>query len=202
MGGQFPINFTLESVIRTQRNAQGAAGISSKTRSLLKDQETKIVAAISTCQNVHSQINQYERNLESWGSTQQMLQGKIQKLMDQNKTAKDLVQHEKFRTSVKREEVKQEEQDLRAALQALKTVTTEQEAGMAFLDATRCTEEAQEKAEECRGVLSDDSASVTREVSFCFINRIKLIGNQIKQNQIKPKNKTTINIRDTFICRN
>lgn len=164
MGGQFPINYTLESVVKTQRNVQGTAGISGKTRSLLRDQETKIMAAIGTCQNVHSQLNQYEMGLEGWGSTQQILEGKFQKVMDQNRTAKDLVQHEKFRTSIKREEVKEMEKELRAALQTLKTVSTEQEAGTAFLDGTRCVEEAQVNAEECMGVLSDESATVTKEI--------------------------------------
>lgn len=179
LGGQFPINYTLESVVKTHINVQGNAGISSKTRSLLKDQETKIMAAIGTCQSVHSQLNQYERGLESFAGTQQILEGKIQKVMEQTKTAKDLVQHEKFRTSIKREEVKEMENELRAALQTLKTVSTEQEAGTAFLNGTRCVEEAQVNAEECMGVLSDESATVTKEVSCFFHEQNEIIIIQI-----------------------
>lgn len=150
-------------------------GLSVKTRSLLKEQEAKVLAAISACQEAHTQLNQYETSLEDCSSQQQVLEGKLQNVMEHNRRAKDLVQHEKFRTATKREEVNQEQQKLRAVLQTLRTVATEQEAGTAFLDGTRCVDEAQGKAEECLGLLFDDGATATKEVSgifYCLVPRI------------------------------
>lgn len=164
--GQFPINYKLESMIRAQTNAQGSAGLSSKTRSVLKDQETKITRAISTCQEVHSQLDQYETSLKGCVSQQQILEGKLRKAIDYNRRTKVLVEQEKLRMASKKMEMQQGQQQLCAALEKIRKVTIEKEAGTAFLDGTHCMEEADMKAEDCLGVLTDDNASFTKEVSY------------------------------------
>ncbi|XP_045110995.1 E3 ubiquitin-protein ligase TRIM21-like isoform X2 [Portunus trituberculatus] len=144
--GQFPISYITESFIRKMRGlasvvpkpmkqltasapvtqpAPGAtAGLSKKTRSLLQEQEAKILAAICSCQEEQSQLADYLITLGGWDGHQQQLEDELQMLVDQSKGARETIRREKCRVEGRQEEVRRREEALHAALQALRTPAT------------------------------------------------------------------------------
>ncbi|KAK8383380.1 hypothetical protein O3P69_019039 [Scylla paramamosain] len=95
--GQFPVSYTIEALIKRLRGdsfpspppipgkdtakshdasvtgtgQEGTAKISSKAYSLLQEQETKVLAAMRSCQEVQAQLDHYQTVLTSLGEQQQ-----------------------------------------------------------------------------------------------------------------------------------
>ncbi|XP_050717847.1 uncharacterized protein LOC126999354 [Eriocheir sinensis] len=186
-GGQFPVCYAVEALIRMMRDAEvaaaaaaspppsagegegaaaaagkkEAAGLSKKMRSFLQEQEATVVAAITACREAQSQLNQYQTTLAGWGERQQQLEDRLLGLVDQSRSARELLQQEESRAAAKEEELKKGEQRLQALLETLRTLTTEQEAGAAVTEVFRCTGEAEQAVEECREGFPDASTVTT-----------------------------------------
>ncbi|MPC44830.1 E3 ubiquitin-protein ligase TRIM13 [Portunus trituberculatus] len=167
---QFPINYAVEGLIRrlrrlatvtpnpgkqstapaavTQPAPRATAGLSRKTRSLLQDQEAKVLAAIRSCQEEQRQLADYRTTLGRWSGRQQRLEDELQTLVDQSKGARELISQEESRVEGRQEEVRQREEALHAMLQALRTAATRQEAYNVIEDADHLVEEEEEEEEK------------------------------------------------------
>ncbi|XP_050740038.1 RING finger protein 207-like [Eriocheir sinensis] len=187
-GGQFPVSYVIEGLIRMMRDAEvaaaaaaspppsagegegaaagagckkEAAGLSKKMRSFLQEQEATVVAAITACREAQSQLNQYQTTLAGWGKRQQQLEDRLLGLVDQSRSARELLQQEESRAVAKEEELKKGEQGLQAVLETLRTLTTEQEVGAAVSEVFRCTGEAEQAVKECQEGFPDASTVTT-----------------------------------------
>ncbi|KAG0729949.1 Tripartite motif containing 13 [Chionoecetes opilio] len=179
--GQFPITYIVENLLRRMRGAslaspppcaekdtaesahslgtrpgqQGQKGLSKRVRSLLEEQEAKILAAIHSCQKVKAQLNQYETTVRDWGREQQVLEDRLQALMDQCKDARVLAQQEELSASDKRQQVDHGEQQLHTVLQAVRTAASAGEAIETIEDADHVMEEETQREEECLAMIPD-----------------------------------------------
>ncbi|XP_045119302.1 putative tripartite motif-containing protein 64B isoform X2 [Portunus trituberculatus] len=150
--GQFPISYITEAFIRKMRGAglacvapkpekqltapaavtqpapRATAGLSKRTRSLLQEQEAKVLAAIRSCQEEQSQLADYRTTLGGWCGRQQQLEDDLQTLVDQSKGAREAISREDSRVEGRQEKVRQREEALHAMLQELRTPSTRQEA--------------------------------------------------------------------------
>ncbi|XP_050739513.1 E3 ubiquitin-protein ligase TRIM32-like isoform X2 [Eriocheir sinensis] len=186
-GGQFPVSYAVEALIRMMRDAEvaaaaeaspppsagegkgaaaaagkkEAAGLSKKMRSFLQEQEATLVAAITACREAQSQLDQYQTTLAGWRERQQQLEDRLLGLVDQSRSARELLQQEESRAAAKEEELKKGEQGMQAVLETLRTLTTEQEAGAVVTEMFRCTGEAEQAVEECREGFPDASTVTT-----------------------------------------
>ncbi|XP_050715128.1 uncharacterized protein LOC126997929 isoform X1 [Eriocheir sinensis] len=180
-GGKFPVNYSVEAFMRMMRDAEvapaaaaspppsagegkgaaaaagkkEAATLSKKMRSFLQEQEATVVAAITACREAQSQLNQYQTTLAGWGKRQKQLEDRLLGLVDQSRSAREVLQQGESRAAAKEEELKKGEQGLQVVLETLRTLTTEQEAGAAMPEVFRCTDEAEEAVEECRECFPD-----------------------------------------------
>ncbi|XP_050739105.1 uncharacterized protein LOC127009793 [Eriocheir sinensis] len=204
-GEQFPVNYSVEAFIRMLRDAEEAAaaaaaspppsagegapsgaagkkeaaGLSKKMRSFLQEQEATVVAAITACREAQSQLDQYQTTLAGWGKQQQQLEDRLLGLVDQSRSARELLQQEESRVAAKEEELKKEEQGLQAMLETLRTLATEQEAGAAMPEVFRWTGEAEQAVEECREGFPDASTVTTarkvREASSAALEAVQAV---------------------------
>ncbi|XP_050708897.1 uncharacterized protein LOC126993781 isoform X3 [Eriocheir sinensis] len=201
-GGQFPVSYTIEAFIRRLRDGKaaaaspppsagkgkgaagsagkkGAAGLSKKMRSFLQEQEATVVAAITACQEAQSQLDQYEATLTGWGERQQQLEDSLQGLMDQSRSSRELLQHEKFRVAPKRKEAKKKEQELQAVREKLRTTATEQEAFKVVGEMVRYASEAEQVLKECQQCFPDagilTTARKVREASSAALEAAKAV---------------------------
>ncbi|KAG0724764.1 Tripartite motif containing 13 [Chionoecetes opilio] len=177
--GQFPVSFAFENLLMMVRGAslaspppsaekdvgtvpesahslgkkgpsqKGQQGLSKRVRSLLEEQEAKILAAIHNCQKVKAQLNKYQTTVASWGEEQQHLQNRLQSLVDQCKDARVLAQQEELSASEKEQQINQGEQQLHTVLQAVRTAASAVEAYETIEDADHVMEEETQREEEC-----------------------------------------------------
>ncbi|KAG0714923.1 E3 ubiquitin-protein ligase TRIM56 [Chionoecetes opilio] len=78
----------------TRPGRKGQQGLSKCVRSLLEEQEAKILAAIHNCHKVKDQLKKYQTTVKEWGREQQDLEDKLQSLVDQCKDARVLARQE------------------------------------------------------------------------------------------------------------
>lgn len=141
-------------------------GLRSRIRSMLQEQESKVLAAIRTCQEVEAQLGQYQITLAGWCEQQQRLEDGLQRVIGQSRSARELVRQEETRAAAKKEEVKEGGQQLHAALETLRRVAAAHEVAPAIDDADHCTDEAEQRAGECMGMFPDVvAAAAARKVS-------------------------------------
>lgn len=139
---------------------------------MLQEQEAKVVAAISACQKVQAQLDQYQTTLAGWGNHQQQLEDRLQAVINESKNARVLVRQEESQVAVKKAEVQEEEQHLNVMLETLRKVNTEQEAGVTVMDVVHCTDDAKEMVEECRTMFPDvHTVTTARKVSAQYHHR-------------------------------
>ncbi|XP_050739122.1 uncharacterized protein LOC127009804 [Eriocheir sinensis] len=183
-GGKFPVSYAVEAFMMRDAEVAAAAaaspppsagegapsgaagkkeaaGLSKKMRSFLQEQEATVVAAITACREAQSQLDQYQTTLAGWGKQQQQLEDRLLGLVDQSRSARELLQQEESRVAAKEEELKKEEQGLQAMLETLRTLATEQEAAAAMPEVFRWTGEAEQAVEECREGFPDASTVTT-----------------------------------------
>ncbi|KAG0730310.1 hypothetical protein GWK47_028496 [Chionoecetes opilio] len=139
----------------TRPGQKGQQGLSKRVRSLLEEQEAKILAAIHNCQKVKAQLNQHETTVRDWGREQQDLEDRLQLLVDQCKDARMLAQQEELNASDKRQQVHQGEQQLHTVLQAVRTAASAGEAYETIEDADHIMEEETQREEECLAMFPD-----------------------------------------------
>ena len=227
--GQFPVSYITEALIRRLRGAalacpparpgkdaaepapspatgpgqQGPAGLSRPIRSLLQEQEAKVLAAIRTCQEVLAQLDQYHTTLRGWGERQQNLEDRLQALVDQSKGARVLVRQEEDKVEDKREQVKQGEQQLHAMLQELRTAATRLVAYDAIDNADHCTEEESQRAEECRAVFPDvHTVTTVSKVSVSLVRYTVTCHKNIKHHTTYMMTAIfTIDLTLVFYCK-
>ncbi|KAG0703830.1 Tripartite motif-containing protein 65 [Chionoecetes opilio] len=180
--GQFPITYAFEDLLRRMRSSTSLAspppsaekdtaesahsletrpgqqvqqGLGKRVRSLLEEQEAKILAAIHNCQKVKAQLNQYETTVRDWGRQQQDLEVRLQSLVDQCKDARVLARQEELSASDKRQQVDQAEKQLHTVLQAVRTAASAGEAYETIEDADHVMEEETQREEECLAMIPD-----------------------------------------------
>ncbi|XP_050703568.1 neurofilament medium polypeptide-like [Eriocheir sinensis] len=158
---------------------KGAAGLSKKMRSFLQEQEATVVAAITACQEALSHLDQYEATLTGWGEQQQQLEDRLQGLVDQSRSSRELLQQETFRVTAKKKETKKREQELQAVREKLRTPATQQEACMALNEVFNCTSEAEQVLEECQQCFPDagilTTARKVREASCAALEAAQAV---------------------------
>lgn len=132
-----------------------AAGLSPSVLFLLQEQEAKILAAISNCKEIHAQLGEYQTTLAGWCQQQQRLENGLQKVIDESQSSRKLVWQDESRAMAKKEETKERERQLHAALEALHMVSSVQEALPAIDDANHSTDKAEQRAGECREMFPD-----------------------------------------------
>ncbi|XP_045117305.1 E3 ubiquitin-protein ligase TRIM32-like [Portunus trituberculatus] len=212
--GQFPISYITEAFIRKMRGAglacvapkpekqltapaavtqpapRATAGLSKRTRSLLQEQEAKVLAAIRSCQEEQSQLADYRTTLGGWCGRQQQLEDDLQTLVDQSKGAREAISHEDSRVEGRQEKVRQREEALHAMLQELRTPSTRQEAYEVIEDADHLLEEEEE--EEERAAVFPDVHVVTTVTRVAESSRSALQAAtlQATQTAIEPAGST------------
>lgn len=193
--GQFPISYITEAFIKRLRgpalaslplmseetvksppslsgrsNLKQAGCLSSAIRSMVQEQEKKVLATIKSCQELQWQLNWYEETLVIWSEQQQHLEDRLQALVDQSKNARVLTQQEKTHVAVKKEQVQQGKQQQKAMLKTLRTATTRQEAFEAIDDADHLMEEERLRTEEWREKFPDvHTVTTIRKVSLLML---------------------------------
>ncbi|KAG0701945.1 hypothetical protein GWK47_002881 [Chionoecetes opilio] len=136
-------------------------GLSKRVRSLLEEQEAKILAAIDNCQKVKAQLNQYETTVRGWGRQQQDLEDRLQSLVDQCKDVRMLARQEELRASDKRQQIDQGEQQLHTVLQTVRKAASAVEACETIEDADHVMEEETQREEECLAMFPDVHTVIT-----------------------------------------
>lgn len=139
----------------------GVGRLCSKMNSMLQEQEAKVLVAIAACQEVQSQLDQYQATLSGWADQQQQIEEKLQEVMAQSRSARVLVLQEKCQVAAKKEQVQHREQQLHAARENLHKVTTDQEADIVIMEVGRCTDETETRLEECREMFPNVDTVVT-----------------------------------------
>lgn len=130
--GQFPVSYAVEGLIRKLRGAQVATtGHSRRTQ----EREAELLVAIRTCQDEETQLTGYQTILGGWGSRQQRLEDELQTLMEQSKSAREMVRWEESRVEGRQEEVRQRKHHLNTELQSLRTDATQHEPYKVYEDA-------------------------------------------------------------------
>lgn len=134
-------------------------------RSLIEEQEAKVLVAIIACQEMQSQLDEYQATLTDWHDQQQQLEDKLQALIDESKSSRVLVQQERSHVAEKKKQMQQGEQQLQAALETLQRVDTDQEAGGAVVDVFRFTDDTDQWVEDCRELFPNvDTVTTARRV--------------------------------------
>lgn len=163
--GQFPISYTIEAVIERLRGAthdcppdeagtssqEGAAGLGRAEDSLLQD-KTRVLSTITACQDLQSQLEHYLTALTTWHHQQQHLEdtlkNKLHAMIGYSRSAREMMQLEKFKASDRKEQ-------LDGVLQTLQTVRAEQQAGMAAVDVIYRIDDAEQRVQQCRQMFPD-----------------------------------------------
>ncbi|XP_069193070.1 uncharacterized protein [Procambarus clarkii] len=105
---QFPICYAVEAFVRKLKNIQltteevvqakpyegPARGISKKLRSLVQEQKSIISSLITSCEEVLSQLGEYQGQLGDWKTHHLQLQDRLYALVEQNKSAMKLLELE------------------------------------------------------------------------------------------------------------
>lgn len=174
-GGMFPVTFAMEDLIRRLRDVEAAAAaatpptndgkgkgntespcpktwlrLSKSTRTFLQEQEAKVVAAITTCHEVHSQLDQYQTALVDWQDHHQQLQENLLRVVQQSNSARELMQLEEAHAVTRKMETKEREQQLQALLETMHTITSEEEIGAVVTEVVRCLGQAEQVELECQ----------------------------------------------------
>ncbi|XP_042233200.1 uncharacterized protein LOC121873623 isoform X2 [Homarus americanus] len=162
---QLPINYGMESLIRrlkgvsfkpaqtkapTKPPQDGPKGISKKFRSLLQEQKNNISSLITACDEKLSQLGKYGKKVKHLKTEHNLLEDRLNGLLEQNKAAKELVEQEE--TSVEDMSTKGEEgkQQLQAVLECLETVNSAQEVVMAIDDADQRSVVTEDWIQKCQ----------------------------------------------------
>lgn len=188
--GHFPINYNLEAFIRRLRDTEEtyvsrpsrvgkilevagkpsrkrAPGLSNKMRSLLQEQEAKVIAAASVCQEIQSQLDHYQTTLSAWDNQQDQLEKRFQAVMDQIRNVRKLMRQEESQVAAKKDQMQLAKLQLETQLETLRKITTEQEAAIAIVDVVRCTDETEKKVEESQRMFPNFNTVITaRKVSI------------------------------------
>lgn len=176
--GRFPVAYTLEALLRNLRDSSrtpphrswqrvriAEGGLGRRVRSLLQEEEAKILAAISSCQDVQSQLGQYKATLAGFGRQQEQPEGTMQWAMHLVQNARLSLMQEESQIAMREEVLKQGEQLLRTRLEALRRVNTRQEAFSAISDTDQCISSMEHSMGECQRVFpSMDTVVVMRKV--------------------------------------
>ncbi|KAG0720117.1 Tripartite motif-containing protein 59 [Chionoecetes opilio] len=142
-----------------------------RLRSLLQEQEDKVVAALTACQEVQAQLGQYRATLQGWEEQHQQLEENVMML-------KGLMRQQESQVAAKKKAVQQEEQQLRAVLGTLRQVNTERDALAVVADAVRATYEAEQRMEECSAMFPDTQTVIAaRKVSGLVMRRMSALRN-------------------------
>lgn len=183
--GHFPICYTLEAVLRRLSDASKVlppqkawkrvsvakrvghveGGLCRRMRSLLQEEETKVLAATSACQDVQAQLGQYKVTLAGWCDQQEQLQGRLQAAIRLVQSAWMLVRQEESQVTVREQQMQQREQLLQTRLETLRKVNTKQEACEAIKDVDQFISNTEHVTEECQQMFPGmDTVTVVRKV--------------------------------------
>lgn len=201
--GQFPVSYIVEAFIKRMRDSStwapsaplldcaeegsgnaegykqmGVGRLCRKMHSMLQEQEAKVLVAIGACQEVQSQLDQYQTTLSCWADQQQRIEKRLQEVLAQSRGARVLVLQEESQVAAKKEEVQHREQQLHAMRENLHKVTTDQEADVAIMEVGRCTDEAEKRLEECREMFPNvDTVVTAMEVKDASIAALEAVQN-------------------------
>lgn len=185
--GQFPISYITEDFIRRLRgtapasfseNAKKDTGepvpspamkpdvtagecLSRAIRSMLQDQEKKVLATIQGCQELQVQLDHYQTSLGVWGEQQQHLEDRLQTLVDRSKNARLLVSQEEAQVEDKKKQVQQGEQHQHLMLHRLRSVTSRQEAFEAIDDADQLADQENQRTQTWQKMFPEESTVTT-----------------------------------------
>lgn len=176
--GYFPICYAMEDLLRklnkvevtsaaaTTGSQSKASRLSKSIRYQLEEREDKIKATIRTCQEVESQLAQYQTTLDDWCEQQQQLEDGLQRVIDQSKTARALMIAEKSSAAAKLEKLKEGEHEMSAVLENMRAVTTDQGAVQTIDSADRISNKFRLTAGGCVDRFPNvASVSLARKVS-------------------------------------
>ncbi|KAG7171245.1 Tripartite motif-containing protein 59-like 5, partial [Homarus americanus] len=139
---QLPINYGMESFIRrlkgvslkpaqtkapTKPPQDGPRGMNKKLRSLLLEEMNKVISLITACDEKLSQLGNYGKKVKGLKIEHNLLEDRLNGLLEQNKAAKELVEQEETSVEDMSTEGEEEKQQLQAVLECLGTVNSAQE---------------------------------------------------------------------------
>lgn len=147
-------------------------GLSRSIRFLVQDQEARVLAAMNKCQEVQAQLSEHRTALAGWCEQQRRLENDLQRVIDESRSARMLMQEEESRASVRKEDTKERERQLHVSLKALCRVTPSEEALLTIDEVDHRTNEAVQRAEETQRMFPDvAAATAAKRVSITLPER-------------------------------
>ncbi|XP_069180535.1 uncharacterized protein [Procambarus clarkii] len=166
---QFPISYGMEAFIRKLKgmevvpvetvpakpNKASTRGISKKLRSLVEEQKSSISSLITSCEEVLSQLGEYQGQLGDWKTQHLQLQDRLYALVEQNKSAMKLLELEGTSVVDMTTQGEEGKTQLQAMLGSLDTVNTAQEVFMTINEVDQCNMEVEDWLQKCQELFPD-----------------------------------------------
>ncbi|XP_069180901.1 uncharacterized protein, partial [Procambarus clarkii] len=166
---QFPISYGMEAFIRklkgmevvpvktvpTKPNKAPTRGISKKLRSMVEEQKNSISSLITSCEEVLSQLGEYQGQLGDWKTQHLQLQDRLYALVEQNKSAMKLLELEDTSVVDMTTQGEEGKTQLQAMLGSLDTVNTAQEVGTTIDTADECSMKVEDWLQKCQELFPD-----------------------------------------------
>nr|XP_045588565.1 tripartite motif containing 13-like [Procambarus clarkii] len=166
---QFPISYGMEAFIRklkgmevvpvktvpTKPNKAPTRGISKKLRSMVEEQKNSISSLITSCEEVLSQLGEYQGQLGDWKTQHLQLQDRLYALVEQNKSAMKLLELEDTSVVDMTTQGEEGKTQLQAMLGSFDTVNTAQEVDTTIDTADECSMKVEDWLQKCQELFPD-----------------------------------------------
>ncbi|KAK8718938.1 hypothetical protein OTU49_014233, partial [Cherax quadricarinatus] len=130
-------------------------GVSKKLGSIVQDQKSSINNIITECEDVLSQLEQYQGQVREWKTQHHQLHDRLYDLLEQNKAALELLKEEDTRVTNMTTEGEAGKKELQVMLKCLGTVNTGQEAVISIDEADQCNMEVEDWLQKCQKLFPD-----------------------------------------------
>ncbi|XP_069191062.1 tripartite motif-containing protein 5-like [Procambarus clarkii] len=161
---QFPISYAVEAFVRKLKNIQltteevvpakssegPTRGISKKLRSLVQEQKSIISSLITSCEEVLSQLGEYQGQLGDWKTHHLQLQDRLYALVEQNKSAMKLLELEDTSVVDMTTQGEEGKTQLQVMVGSLDTVNTPQEVDTTIDTADECSMKVEDWLQKCQ----------------------------------------------------
>nr|XP_045588894.1 tripartite motif-containing protein 59-like [Procambarus clarkii] len=167
---QFPISYGMEAFVRKLKDIQltqeKPVPAKKKLSFLVQEQKSIISSLITSCEEVLSQLGEYQGQLEDWKSQHLQFQDRLYALVEQNKSAMKLLELEDTSVVDMTTQGEDRKTQLQAMLGSLDTVNTRQEVDITKDTADECSMKIKDWLQKCQE-LFPDVKTVHTSVKVC-----------------------------------
>ncbi|XP_069177303.1 tripartite motif-containing protein 59-like isoform X1 [Procambarus clarkii] len=156
---QFPISYGMEAFVRKLKDIQltqeKPVPAKKKLSFLVQEQKSIISSLITSCEEVLSQLGEYQGQLEDWKSQHLQFQDRLYALVEQNKSAMKLLELEDTSVVDMTTQGEDRKTQLQAMLGSLDTVNTRQEVDITKDTADECSMKIKDWLQKCQELFPD-----------------------------------------------